>query len=228
MIDPDLFWLFASFVYLGFLLLMIDVCLEPEMPKRLKFLLVPLLAIGVLAFSKYWVFVPGPLEYQVTVNPINPLKVPGGINWIDPMSNMEVVLANPTDRTYQDVDLTFHADLDILETQISGIPDCSIKPVQTGDEPWQKGAIDKDPNGKSLVRPFIPSPDTKFSESRYRLFCSQFPSKSHAEIVFALTNPIGPPGIRKLPEALEVSGKFRDMGRYRKQSYKWSHETSSQ
>jgi hypothetical protein len=83
MVQPSSFWIGTGFVYLGLLLLAVDLYFEPHLGRMFKIVGWTVAAALLGAFSHFWVFVPAPLGLGANSYPIEfpPGTVIGGIQW---------------------------------------------------------------------------------------------------------------------------------------------------
>jgi hypothetical protein len=237
MLDPDFFRFSMFCFYLVLVLFSVDLWFEHGLNRWIKIIAFGVLLVTVIAFSRYWVFVPAPLETKIGSNELNPIDRSGGIHWINAYSDLEVSFNNSTSRTYEQLDATFETDLYIIAgAQTSGLPGCSIFPVETGNELWRKGVpVGTDNQGKPVLRPDIPQIGAQQSARKYRVICPELPSNGRLELLFALVNltssrsedPNTVIGPRKMPQKVEISGRFKDRGRYRTISDDWEYHQPS-
>jgi hypothetical protein len=181
----DWFWLAIALVYAGFVILAFDLWFEPELRTRLKWRIAGLFAIASLcmAFSDGVVFVSAPLEasglWNNGVFPDN--TVADGITWKPQFTELIIVLTNPTDRVYRDIDLVIRPTEPVAAiAQISQLSDVSLED--------KYGSIahvyDLDPTGVAKIIPL----SVLATDAGYRVRCGRLPEHANLRLALALVD----------------------------------------
>ncbi len=103
------FWPAVGLVYLGFVLLAVDLWLEPELRTRLWWRVGGITAVVLcaLGFSIAFVFVSArlPISGIITDGEYPAGTKISGIEWKSEFTELTVIIENPTDRSYEDLNL---------------------------------------------------------------------------------------------------------------------------
>src|SRR5438128_1115436 len=62
--QPQFFWFSVSLVYVGLLILCVDLYFEPELPRKFKAVGLAIAVVGLIWFSIRFVFVSAPLNFN--------------------------------------------------------------------------------------------------------------------------------------------------------------------
>ena len=182
------FWIGASLIYLGFLLVAIDLWVEPDLHGKTGMRIVGVLAIALFAAAFSWriVFVKAPLDVMAfTINGTHP---PGttiaGIAWKAQFTELQVWLVNPTERNYDDLNVVIRPGSPIAAiAQLTAIPNVSFE-----DSHAATGRL----ISNATVIPLI----LLATDTGYRMRCPRLPAKTEIKVVIALAdvkwNPLPP------------------------------------
>ena len=126
------FWPGVAFIYAGFLLLAIDVWLEPGLQRSLlwRIGIVTILLLFTTAFSLGIVFVKAPLDVSAFVTAAEyPTGTSiAGIPWKPQFTELQVRIDNPSDRNYEDVNLLIRPMSAIVAiAQVTSVPNVSFE-----------------------------------------------------------------------------------------------------
>lgn len=193
----DWFWVGVTAIYLGFVLLALDVWFEPDFGDRWKTkgIIWGAILIAVIAFSWGIVFVEGPLPVSafVTDGEYPTGTVIAGISWKPQFTELTVDIDNPKDRAYKDLNLVIRP----TEAVAAIAQTTSVSDVSFEDKNGLSAQIlDLDPRtGSSKAIPLV----LLATDAGYRLRCGRLPAHTHLKIVMALTDlkwnpPTVPPG----------------------------------
>ena len=187
--QPQFFWLSVSLVYGGLLLFGIDLYFEPEFKRRSKWIgeIVILCFIGV--FSVKYVFVSAPInvlyvfsaQEYVSGVPIN------GIAWRPVFSELDVIVNNPTDDNYDDVNILIRPDHPIATIkQLSNLADVSFEDYFGVTDTIMIQEVGKPATPMTLLA----------TNAGYKVHCGRIPPKSSLRLVMALVD-FKPAGFKK-------------------------------
>jgi hypothetical protein len=210
------------FIYLGFLLLFLEIFLEPWIVKNVSLFGVCVLMILCLLpvgwFTLAVVSLPGPLEvnsFAMRHHNYQDGTDIAGIAWHKSLTELTVIVSNPIDDRYKEFDLTIHPDKWVYEAAIKDNPaGCILTPLSGEHVIFTTMAVtpprfvtaarasvggplaDVHDDAGNVWHPFV-------SNDGYRLYCDRFPSNSNIQIIFALVSPDDSPP----PEAKVTWGK---------------------
>lgn len=186
------FWWAVSCVYIGLLLLLVDLWMERFKQKWVRNL-ISLILIGIgTAFSIGVVFKKAPMTVDANV-----ITIPhftgstfGGITWYDPKaSDLRVWIRNPSSINYDEVDMVVDTDAYIIGIgQLQGLPKCEVTLSNEG----QAWATFEDKTGKQHT---VNPPIASTLGAGYRVLCSKFPPRTAIQLIFATTDKPNAPGI---------------------------------
>jgi hypothetical protein len=126
------FWTGVTFIYAGFLLLVVDVWFEPELKRYTGWRVVIglLLLVFATAFSLRVVFVNAPLDISAFSNSAEyPIGTTiAGISWRPEFSELLVSVRNPSEKNYDDVNLLIRPAFPIAAiAQQTSVPNVSFE-----------------------------------------------------------------------------------------------------
>jgi hypothetical protein len=175
----------AFFVYLGFLLLAVELCIEPWLVKRSNWVLIGSFAIWMLLLD---VFTIGVVLYRPLLKisfatfdgdyPDGSLV--GGIRWQTKMSELRMYVVNISDRDYGNVEAIVMSPEHWVRAvaQVNSIPKASVElfsPISTHTRDEEK---------KHDI-PYI----IDASGAGFHLICEKLPSRGVIEIIAATSIP---------------------------------------
>src|SRR5229473_120560 len=120
------FWFSVASVYVGLLLLGVDLYFEPELPRGYKTFGEIIVAAGLMWFNLSFVFVSAPLSFNsLASNSDYALgAAPGGIAWRSVFVELDFMATNPTDDNYDNVDILVRPDHPVAAiAQLSNLSD---------------------------------------------------------------------------------------------------------
>lgn len=176
MIQPSSFWIGAACVYMGFTLAAFDLLFEPQIGRMAKFVGWSIIAVLILSFSRFLVFVPAPLGLgaAATAAEFPGGTVIGGIPWKPFYTELDILINNPTDDSYDDVDLLLQPDHPVAAVgQASGLPGVSFQ-----DRYGEELRVALDESAVSLV--------LVATNAGYRVHCGRIPPQSALRVVMAV------------------------------------------
>jgi hypothetical protein len=147
-----------------------------------------LVGIGCLVFFTTQVFAPAPLKVQVNVySTAGYLPNQAGIRWNPQFGDLRIEISNPTERDYDNIDLTFEAgDLGgavIMQMrQLSALPGVNLL-ADTASEPqpfkaaWLMGWS----HHRKIKIPLISTEQQP--TRRYRILCAKLPRKAIINLI---------------------------------------------
>jgi hypothetical protein len=180
--QPQFFWLAVALVYGGLLLLIADVYFEPNLPRAFKAVVVSVVIVGLLAFSRLIVFVPAPLALSSlsTDNYYGDGSGPGGIAWRSVFTELVLTVNNPTGRGYGDVDLWVRPDYPVAAiAQLSNLSDVSFEDYY--------GVTDRIRIEDLSTREGVPMVFLA-TDAGYKVHCGDIPPHSSLQIVMAVVD----------------------------------------
>jgi hypothetical protein len=200
----DWFWAGVVAINLGFVVLALDFLFEPDFRDRWKDRCVVwgLLFILAAVFNWGFVFVEGPLPVAAfETNGTYPAgTVIAGINWRPQFTELNVDIANQTDRAYEELNLVIRPTSAVAAlAQVSNISDVSFEDKNGASTRLLE--VDSR-TGSSKAIPLV----LIATDAGYRVRCGRLPAQSHLKIVMALAdiiwNPPPPVPGRPIEEGL--------------------------
>ena len=178
----DYFWTGVTLIYLGFLLLILDLWFDPELSKKIisKFAVSFALLVAATFFTRAVVLADAPLE--VTAIPTNADYPPdtkiAGINFRPEFTELQVIINNPTGRNYTDLNVVIRPSEPVaFITQSTNVPNVTFE----------------DKNGFSVRMMAATSSAAKAiplsllaTDAGYRVRCPSLPAHSHITVEMAL------------------------------------------
>jgi len=181
----DWFWPAVALVYAGFMILAVDLWFEPELRNRLRWRLlgVVVIALFCLAFSDGVVFVSAPLEAAGLWNngtyPDNTNA--DGITWKQEFTELTVILTNPTNRAYRDIDVVIRPTEPVAAiAQISKLSDVSLEDKNG----FISHVYDVDPTGVAKIVQL----SVLATDAGYRVRCGNLPEHADLRLTMALVD----------------------------------------
>jgi hypothetical protein len=185
---PIFFWFGVSCVYVGFFCLMAEAIWEPRLlqsPCQFQVVALAAVWIGAAVFTIAFVGRAEPLNIDAVANLGNypDGSSVDGISWKPGMSELRVLIANPTDEDFEGVDLHVKPDQWVREVvQVGKAPNLSI----TTDDPSFAIPHMRGPDGKDIA---ITHMGASYG---FRIICDKLPRKSRIEILAATGVPAYP------------------------------------
>jgi hypothetical protein len=178
--QPQFFWFSICLVYGGLLLAAADLCFEPSLSKTFKIVGVGAAIVLLIAFSLKIVFVSTPINFATLTTDFNysPDKAPGGISWRPFFTELDLMVSNPTDGDYDNLDLLVRPDDPVAEIrQLSTLSDVSFE-----DEfgVTTHLTLEDVGNGPPITLSFLAT------DAGYKVHCSHLPPHNSLKIVMAL------------------------------------------
>jgi hypothetical protein len=200
-----LYWIGVGMFLGGMLCLAIGAALEDWKIGWRLFACILWIALGV-TISLAVVFVPAPLgiaanSYSGDYADKSDVY---GITWEKGMSELRVVLINPTDNNYDDLDFNIVPDVETRKAmQITSVPNVSIMLGGESDGPIIADA-------HFLINGVEQPQPAYSSKNGFRTLCPRLPKHSKMEIVAALVNPIQIPHAQNSVTSILRSGNTED------------------
>jgi hypothetical protein len=196
---PTLYWYGVPMVWAGFTALMLEVCTDPAFRKRHYSVRVALVIVCVCVcglFTYRFVLVEGginPTAHAMLRGQYPPGTEIAGIGWDGHLTDLRVVIFNPTDDDYHDVDLTIRPDVSTYKAAKLDVPsNCDLKKIPGGNilgyatAQGGKPTVRWDPQSDEIHDDMGDVFTTVLTDAGYRLICSSFPSHSNIQLVFAV------------------------------------------
>jgi hypothetical protein len=203
------FWPGVALIYAGFLLLIIDVWLAPELRgyRRWKVGIVVILVALCGAFSWGIVFVKAPLGIAAWVTdaeyPPDSRKI-AGIVWRPEFTELQVWISNSSDRNYEDVDLVIRPTSAIAAiAQLTAVPNVSFEDKNG----FGVRLMDVNPTAgtKSEIPLVLLATDTG-----YRMRCQHLSAGTSIKIVAALSDIKWNPPAQRSHLPIEEQAREKD------------------
>lgn len=199
------FWWTVSQGYLLFFLAAMEVCLEPFFQRRkwIRICMVGVLVGAFVWFNIGFVFTPAPLLTRCgTVSGFYPEgTVLSGIRWNPDLRDLRIMIENPSEEDYHDVDVTVRPDFpNVFITAIGETSNLGATFVTTELQAWQ------DVNGVPVVKfesttghtlndgwKFADDPRRGMTMPRmvipnhYRIRCATLPHRATLEVALAVS-----------------------------------------
>ena len=182
----DWFWPGIFCIYSFFVLLALDAWFAPELSHQLswKIGVWALIAIGAAAFTWLVVFVDAPLPVAAFM--VNAEYDKGvalaGIQWRPEFTEVDLEIPNPTDNSYQDLNMTIRPT-----TPVAAIAQQTSFPDVTFEDKHELLIHLLDINIGTGARKALPL-DLLATDSGYRVRCSRVAPKSTIKLVIALAD----------------------------------------
>jgi hypothetical protein len=191
------FWTGVALVYFGFLLLMVDLWLEPDFRGKPRSRAVAALFIFLLITVFSWVMVfvdaPLPVRAMMTDGDYPNGTVIAGIAWRPEFTELNVDLENPTDKTYEDLNIVVRPTEAVAAiAQITSVPGVSI------EDKYNFASNTLDVDSQSRTSKAVPL-TLIATDAGYRVRCPRLTGHSVLKLVIALVdikwNPHRRPGV---------------------------------
>jgi hypothetical protein len=180
LMTPDYFWFAVCFVYGGLLLLAIDLWFEPQLKKGFKRVGGMIILLLMALFSYKVVFISAPLNIQslVTVKEYSTGTKIGDIPWRPMYTELDVVVNNPTESDYTNVNIVVRPDYPVAAiSQLSNLGGVSF------EDRWGstfRGTI------QDLSQQFAMPVTLLATDAGYRIHADHIPPNSSLRIVMAM------------------------------------------
>lgn len=224
------FWWAVGLVYIGVLLLSLDLYLEPWFKEHAWFRVVGLsgLLVVLSAFSFGVAFAAEPLHIMAQLRPDEyaPDTVIGGIPWRSQFADVRLVVRNSSAHDYENLDLQVWVDNQSDDFMIYRVGQTSIFPV-VSISPYNPYNFHLLLNPPKSRRYEILTGNSELSSSSYNIHCDRLAPEAYFETVLAIARftfgirskehgdsaPIFGP--RPRLTSLRVAGRFRGTFRIR-------------
>lgn len=122
-----------------------------------------------------------------------------GIIWRSGFAHVEVLIANPSEVSFENVSVLIRTDFLIAKATAMSLTNVKIAPAYRSNMPMVIGKLGDDK--MRVVGSYIPSDEDQCLDSTYKLFCENFPAKSDLQIDLAVAQAasIDQPGDIFLP-----------------------------
>lgn len=180
--QPSLFWWAAVFIYAGFFVIAIDLLLEPELKKWFKGTALAAILFFVVLFSVGFVFVSAPVVFSSLATDIEYESGADihGIKWKKPYTELNLIVTNPTDGNYDDVDIVVTPDMPVAAiSQLSNLSDVSFE-----DYFGVVLRLTVQDLSTTVKTPL----DFIATDAGYRIHCGRIPPQSSLRIIMAIVN----------------------------------------
>jgi hypothetical protein len=182
MMRPQFFWFSVSFVYVGLFLVSVDLYFEPDLTPRFKAVGESVVMAGLIGFSHWFVFVSAPLNFSSLASNINYSNgaTPGGIAWRPFFTELDLMVSNPTDGNYDDVDIWIRPDSPVAAiAQLSNLSDVSFE-----DYYGATSRVTAEDLSTNVAVPLV----FLATDAGYKVHCGRIPPKSSLRIVMAVVD----------------------------------------
>jgi hypothetical protein len=178
--DPKYFWLAVGVVYLGFVVLILDLFLE-TMGRRWKVGFFFLIFIVMAVFTSVFVLVKAPLFVWVLCTDADqPKGTTGNIQWRPEYARIDIYIRNLTDMQYTDMDLSINPGVIVAAagTVDNGYSSVSTEPIILATV---REAETMNESERIVKDPII----LLASDSGYRMRCNQLPPAGEIHLILA-------------------------------------------
>jgi len=199
MIRPQFFPLAVFFVYLGLAVLALDLYVESGLLTVFKIFGWVVISATAIWFSIAVVFVPAPVSIFTLTTPFNypENKGPANIDWRPYYAELDVLISNPTDGNYDDINVLVRPDAPVAAVaQLSNLLDVSFED-QFGMTTHFTIEDVSQPD-KQLTMVFLAT------DAGYKVHCGRIPPYTSLKIVMAVVS-IDPGRERKPNEPFMLS-----------------------
>jgi hypothetical protein len=213
------YWFAVATVYIGLVIIFIDLWIERNLPVPWKVgFSITLWALGICG-SILYIFPSAPLEIQMIRHrgDFPEGETIGGISWTHNYSELRVSFLNQSEQSYDDVNMLIRTDLPVAKTGfITNPSNCALN-LQSNVPELRIKTYDK----KTGDRAEYPLFDLS-NKAPYQLHCDKLLPHLPVQIVFALvsgkiqnldkadiTKPESIYGDKKLPEFAAVKGGYK-------------------
>jgi hypothetical protein len=200
---PDHFLGGVVLCYAGFAALALDACFEPQFTRKRKLCTVAVILALAALFSWIYVFVPAPLDLnaRATDGEFPAGTVISGISWKPEFTKLEVDISNPTDRSYEDLNLVLRPTTAVAEiAQSTNISDVTFE---------DRLHLNQDLlniNPETGMRRAIPLVIVA-TDAGYRVRCGRLSAHQDLRIVLALVD------VKWNPSPKDPNGKLYEQAR---------------
>jgi hypothetical protein len=198
------FWLAVAIIYVGFLVLLVDLWFEPELTNNWKIGIAVVIVALIMVFSWTIVIVPAPLTMEAIIT--DAAYPPGtdihGIIWKKGFTELRLNIFNTSNRNYQNMSLSIQPVEPIAaikqNTNIIGVVfydnrRINLTPMQINLSTGQRTAL-----------PLV----LVATDSGYTMHCPSLPGGTSIEIVMALAE-ISTPQPSEKPPIEDKNGTLR-------------------
>jgi hypothetical protein len=202
------FWPGVGLIYAGFLLVIVDVWVEPELKSYRKCRIGTVLTVITFAAMFSWgiVCVKAPLEVSAIVTDAEyPAGTTiAGLAWKEEFTELQVWIVNPTNRNYDNVSVIIRPTEPVAAiAQITNIPEVSFE-----DKNGQSVRL-MDINPRAATAGAIPLV-LLATNAGYRMRCSHLPAETTIRVVLALADVKWNPPARPSQRPIEELARDKD------------------
>jgi hypothetical protein len=176
--QPQFFWLSVGLVFAGLLLFAVDLYFESGISKNIKIIGCSLIVVIMALFAERVVFVPAPLPLNTLVSDFDytPNLGPAGIAWSPFFTELDLIVTNPTDQNYDNLDVLVRPDTPIAAIkQLSSLTDVSFE-----DEYGVTDRFTVDDGGTPITMVFLAT------NAGYKVHCGRIPPRNSLKLVMAI------------------------------------------
>lgn len=175
--------------YLGFIVCLLEIVYEPVLiptPYQLQIVLIGIVCSLLAVFTINVAFIPAPIVFQPVMAMMDYPEgtVRGGIVWRQPFTELELVIGNPTDNNYDDLNLAVKPDFSVAGIgQLSSLSNVSFEDYDGQTMLGQARASGQQaglPAGSPLV--------LLATNAGYKVHCGRIPPKNGLKIIMAIVS----------------------------------------
>ncbi len=182
LMQPQYFWLAVFFIYGGLVLLGLDLWYEPELKQKFKLVGEGVILVGIVMFSWQVVFVSLPLKL---ISQTPKFEIPSGTNisgitWLPMYSELDVIINNPSDGDYTDLNVIVKPDYPVA--QIAQMGNLGGVSFEDTNGTTFRGTIE------NLQTTLAISITLIATDAGYRIHCDRIPPQASLRLVMALVD----------------------------------------
>lgn len=182
MTQARFFWWSVVLLYSGLVLLGLDLFFEPKVSRRFKIIGEVIILATLVAFSVEMVFVSAPIGCAsiLSYTDYSNGGAPGGIEWKSWFGELDLMVSNPTDGNYDDVDIWVRPDSPVAAiAQLSNLSDVSFEDYYA----MTARMTAEDLSSKLSVPMFFLA-----TTAGYKVHCGRIPPHSSLKIIMAVVD----------------------------------------